>query len=119
MKDYKREKQFHFKNYILEIPCSNAKMRAKVHHKNLHFQWQRLYEKAIHFIVATNALVRLCIVRHSYTACFLIKTVLCETSNIFLSRTINLNMQEIYLQRYCMKCVPGTHKRKWAINFAK
>ena len=91
----------------------------KVHHKNLHFQWQRLYEKAIHFIVATNALVRLCIVRHSYTACFLIKTVLCETSNIFLARTINLNMQEIYLQRYCMKCVPGTHKRKWAINFAK
>ena len=29
MKDYKREKQFHFKNYILEIPCSSAKMRAK------------------------------------------------------------------------------------------
>ena len=55
----------------------------KVHHKNLHFQWQRLYEKAIHFIVATNDLVRFCIVRHSYTACFLIKTVLCETSNIF------------------------------------
>ena len=28
------EKQFHSMNYLLEIPCSQARIRLKVHHKN-------------------------------------------------------------------------------------
>ena len=43
------------------------------------------HQKVTHWIVAANDLARSCIITHSSTASFLIKTTLCETNNILFS----------------------------------
>ena len=58
----------------------------KVYHKNWTLQWQKLYQKVIHSIVATNGFAYSGIVTHSNTAWFSIKTTLCETKNIIFSK---------------------------------
>ena len=75
------EKEFHSKNYLLEMPCSHASTPQK-----LNFVMAKLYQNVIHKIVAANALARSRIVTHSNTALVSIKTFLCETYNILFSK---------------------------------
>ena len=67
------EEEFHSKNYLLEMPCSHAKMRLKSAPEKLNF-------------VAANSLERSRIVTHSSTASFLVKITICETNNILFSK---------------------------------
>ena len=64
-----------------------------MHQKNLTFSWPKLYENVKHQFVVTNALPRFCIVTHSYTALFSIKSILYETKTIFYNQ-VNQNWDE-------------------------
>ena len=70
------EVQFHSKNYILEI-CSHAKMHLKSALQKLNFNGKS-YIKQLYTCSHKNM--------HSNTALFSIKTTLCETNNILLSK---------------------------------
>ena len=61
---FQGEKQFHSKNYLLEMPRSHAKIHLK----------------------SANALARSRIITHCNTALFSIKASSCETNNIFFSK---------------------------------
>ena len=57
------EEQFHSKNYLLEMPCSHAKMRLKSAPRKLNF----LMEKAISKSCALDCSCKCyCAFRHSY-----------------------------------------------------
>ena len=69
------EKQFHSKNYLLEMPRSHARMHLKSVPQKLNFVIAKAISKSytlvIHlFTVAVNALAHSCIVTHSNTARF-------------------------------------------------
>ena len=79
-KERQGEELFYSKNHWkCLIPM--LKFVRKVHHKNWTFQWQKVYENVIHWIVASNALARFCIVMyienkykvtlHSYVSSYL------------------------------------------------
>ena len=80
------EKQFHSKNYLAEMPRSNAKMRLKTLPQKLNFIMAKALSKRVIEIVAANALARSRIVTPCNTTSFLIKTPLCETNNILLHK---------------------------------
>ena len=65
---------------------SHAKVLLKSAPQKLNFVMAKLYQKVLHQIVATNPFARSHKVTHSQVALFLIKTILCETSNILFSR---------------------------------
>ena len=77
MKDYE-EKEFHSKNYLLEIPRSNAKMSLKSAPQILNFVIAKAMSK--------NAIASSYIAAHSNAASFWIKTILFETINIFFNK---------------------------------
>ena len=52
------EEQFRSKKYLLEMTPSLAKLHLKSLPQKRNFKPQKLYEKVIHWIVATNALAR-------------------------------------------------------------
>ena len=69
----------------VSFPCQNAfkKCTTKTKIFNGKSYIKKLYTR---LIVATNALARFCIVRHSNAVSFLIKTILCENTNIVFSK---------------------------------
>ena len=69
------EEQFHSKNYILEMSRFRAKMRLK-----------SAPQKRKKFYTGLQVLGRSHIVTHSNAASFLIKTILCENTNIPFSK---------------------------------
>ena len=71
------DEQFHFKIYFLEISLFHAKMRLKCAQQKVNFLME---------IVATNALARSRIVTRSNAVSFLIKTILCENTNIIFRK---------------------------------
>ena len=72
------EKEFHSKNYLLEIPRSNAKMSLKSAPQILNFVIAKAMSK--------NAIASSYIAAHSNAASFWIKTILFETINIFFNK---------------------------------
>ena len=84
------EEQFHSKNYLLEMPCSYAKMHLKSARQKLNFVMIKTISKGYTLdalaLVAPNALAGPRIITYSLTASFSIKTTLCENSNILFSK---------------------------------
>ena len=72
------EKEFHSKNYLLEIPRSNAKMSLKSAPQILNFVIAKAMSK--------NALASSYIAARGNAASFWIKTILFETINIFFNK---------------------------------
>ena len=69
------EKQFHSKNYLLDMPCSHAKIFLKSAPQKLNFLMAKGISKSYTLYCSyTNALARSRIVTHSNAASFTIKT---------------------------------------------
>ena len=80
------EEQFHSKNYILEMPCSHAKMCLKSASQKLNFVLAKAISKRYTLDCSSKCLAHYRIVTHSNAASFSIKTILCETTNILFSK---------------------------------
>ena len=85
MKDYMERNNFDLRSTFWKWLLHVLIYVWKVCHKNVTFNRQKLYEKVIRWIVATNALARFHIVTYSYAALFSRKINLCETKSIFYS----------------------------------
>ena len=85
---FQGEKQIHYKNYLLEMPPSPAKMRLEIAPQTLNLVKAKAISISYNYFVDANVLGRSRIASHSNTAWFSIKTILCETNNVFLARTI-------------------------------
>ena len=57
-----------------------------MHRKNKTFEWKKLHQRVEYYIVATNALAGSRMVMLSNAASFLIKTILCEKTNMLFSK---------------------------------
>ena len=79
------EGQFHTKNYLLEISRFHAKMRLKGAPQKLNILMAKAISKS-YTNVAANVLARFRIVTRSKANSFLIKTLLCENTNIHFSK---------------------------------
>ena len=86
---WQAERQFHSKNYLLEISCPHAKMHLKSAPQKLNF----VMTKAISKSYTLDCKCKCCctssssvLVTHSKTASFLIKTTLYETNNIIFRK---------------------------------
>ena len=79
------EGQFHTKNYLLEISRFHAKMRLKSAPQKLNILMAKAISKS-YTNVAGNVLARFRIVTRSKAKLFLIKTFLCENTNIHFSK---------------------------------
>ena len=79
------EGQFHTKNYLLEISRFHAKMPLKSAPQKLNILMGKTISKS-YTNVAANVLARSRIVTRSKANSFLIKTVLCENTNIPFSK---------------------------------
>ena len=84
------EEQFNSKNYLSEMSSFHAKMHLKSAQQKLNFLMEKSISEscklAANVAVAANALARSRIVAHSNAVSFLIKTILCENTNILLSK---------------------------------
>ena len=79
----KGEKQFHFKNYFLEVSFFHAKMRLESAPQKVNF----LTEKATSKSYTLDCRCKYpCTFPHSHAASFLMKTILCENTNILFSK---------------------------------
>ena len=79
------EGQFHTKNFLLEISRFHAKMRLKSSPQKLNILMAKAISKS-YTNVAANVLARFRIVTRSKANSFLIKTLLCENTNIHFSK---------------------------------
>ena len=84
------EEQFNSKKYLSEMSSFHAKMHLKSAQQKLNFLIEKAISKscklAANVAVATNSLARSRIVVHSNAVSFLIKTILCENTNILFSK---------------------------------
>ena len=85
MKDYMERNNFDLRSAFWEWLLHVLNCIWKVLHKSVTFKREKLCEKVIHWIVATNTLARFRIVTHSCADSFSRKILLCETNNIFYS----------------------------------
>ena len=77
------EEQFHSKNYLLEMPRSQVKMRLKSAPQKLSFLIAKLISKSYTLDCSCKYP---CTFPYSNTASFSIKTTLCETNSILFSK---------------------------------
>ena len=80
------EEQFHSKNYLLEMLCFHGKMCLKSAPQNLDFLMTKDISKSCTLDCSCKCPCTFRIVTHSNTASFLIRTILCENTNIFFSK---------------------------------
>ena len=80
------EEQFQAKSYVLEMPCSHAKIHLKSAPQKLNFVMGKAILKSCTLDCSCNCLCTLRIVTHINAASFLIKTNLCETNNILFPK---------------------------------
>ena len=78
------EKQFHYKNYLLEMARFHNKMRLKSAPQKLNFLMAKPISKRS--TLGCGCKCPSHIVTHSNTVSFSIKTILCENSNIPFSK---------------------------------
>ena len=123
MTDYMERNNFVLRSAIWKWLLHWVKCVWKWGHKNLAFKRQKLYEKDIHQIVATNGHARFCIVTHRYVALFLRKLILCQTNNIFYSQGNHIwhKMNSIFHNFACLcqqfLCLNSfAWKRDWLIS---
>ena len=84
--EYKERNNFILRTTFWECLVPMSKCVWKVRHKNSPLQLQTSYQKVIYHIVAANAYRRPCIVAHTNTASFLIRTLIYETMKILFSK---------------------------------
>ena len=77
------EKQFHTKNYLLEMSRFHAKMRLKSAPQKLNFLMTKAISKSCTLDCSCKCP---CTLPHSKTASFSIKIILCENINILFSK---------------------------------
>ena len=80
------QEQVHSKNYLLEMPCSHAKMHLKSALQNLNFVMAKAVSKSYNLDCSCKCSYTFPIVTHSNTASFSIEINLCETNNIPFSK---------------------------------
>ena len=80
------EEQFHTKNYLLEMSRFHAKMRLKSAPQKLNFLMEKATSKSCTLDCSYKCPCTVPLITHSNAASFLIKTILCENTNILFSK---------------------------------
>ena len=92
-KDYKERNNFILRTTFFYSSFS-CKMRLKSAARKLNFVMSKAISKRYTLDCCYNALARSCIVTHGNAALFLIKTILCETNNIFWQELLKTILKE-------------------------